>query len=414
MRPVVLIFGGTSEARELLGYSLPALYSAATEYGAELASESAGAEIITGRLDVCGIKKVIAEKNVSCIIDATHPYAAEVTKNIKQAAEETGTPLMRVLRGATELFGSTKSVESCADAARLIEETEGNVLLTIGSKELHRFTSVSGCQKRIYARVLPSSSVIAECEALGFDAGHIIAMQGPFSTAMNEEMLNMTKASVLVTKDGGDAGGMKEKLEAAQKYGVQVIVIGRPKDEGHSVHEAVLWARRILNASRPPLFPLWTDIEGQRALVAGGGHIAFRRALTLKKCGAKVTVVSPELSEDFENESFGIIKRKYRSSDLDGIFIAVAATNNRNVNKQIGTDAINRNIPVSVADAAGEGSYFFPSLVTESETAISVSAGALSPKFTKKLTDKLREALPKWAKECRGAEENEHKGERQI
>ncbi len=414
MRPVVLIFGGTSEARELLNYSLPVLYSAATEYGAELASEAAGAEIMTGRLDSCAIKRVIAEKNVACIIDATHPYAVEVTQNIKKAANETGTPLMRVLRKETELFGDTERVGSCAEAASLIDTTEGNVLLTVGSKELHCFTLVNNYRERLYARVLPTSSVIAECEALGFSAGHIIAMQGPFSEAMNEEMISMTRASLIVTKDGGDAGGMKEKLKAAQKSAVRVIVIGRPKDDGHSVKEAVLWARRILNSGRPPLFPMWTDLEGRRALVAGGGQIALRRALTLKKCGANVTVVSPMLSEGFAAEAFDIAERKYESSDLDGIFIAVAATNDREANRQIGIDAGKRNIPVSVADAAGESTYFFPALITENETAVSVSAGALSPALAKKLADKLREFLPKWTKECGRAEEQGDEGEQRI
>ena len=69
----LLVFGGTSEARELLRHSLPILYSAATEYGSELAEEAPGAETITGRLDCEAMTSLIRERDVACINDATHP-----------------------------------------------------------------------------------------------------------------------------------------------------------------------------------------------------------------------------------------------------------------------------------------------------------------------------------------------------
>lgn len=407
----LLIFGGTSEARELLRHSLPVLYSAATEYGSELAEEAPGVETITGRLDCDSMTSLIKERSVACIIDATHPYATEVTRNIRKAAENCAVPLIRVLRKETPLFGDVVKVSSCEEAAAMLNSLSGNVLLTVGSKELEAFTSVENYQKRIYPRVLPSSAVIAACEKLGFNPGQIIALQGPFSAAMNSEMIAISHASVMVTKDGGCAGGMREKLSAAQKAGLKVIVVGRPQDEGCSVEEALLWARRQLGIKRPPLFPLLTDIEGRRALVAGGGPVAFRRASTLKKCGADVTVVAPEFCELFNTTDFKMVKKEYESSDLEGIFLASAVTNDRNVNKKIAADAKERAIFVSVADNPAEASFCFPSLVTEGEVAVSVSAGALSPKLTKKIADRLRETLPLLVEECRAEIDNTDKGE---
>ena len=96
-------------------------------------------------------------------------------------------------------------------------------------------------------------------------------------------------------------------------------------------------------------------------------------------------------------ESFSfIVEKKYESSDLDGAFLAVAATNDRNANKKLAEDAKRAGIAVSVADAAGESTFFFPSLVTEEEVSVSISAAGLSPKLVRLLADRVREVLPLW------------------
>ena len=392
----LLLFGGTTEARKLLEHGLPAIYSVVTDYGAKQADGECGAEVVTGRMDRDAIVKFIKERGVTCAIDATHPYAVEATANIKSACEITGTPLMRVLRESTPLSGDIIKVSSCAEAAELLNTMECNALLTVGSKELASFTSVNNYKERLFPRVLPSSSVIASCEALGFDAGHIIAMQGPFSESMNIDMIDMTKAEVIVTKDGGTAGGTAEKFTAAAKRGIKVILVTRHEERGHSTEEALLWARRELGLSRPPLFPLLTDIENKKAVIAGGGKIALRRAMTLQKCGAHVKIISPSFCGEIKDLGFELVEKKYESSDLDGAFLAVAATNDRNANKKLAEDAKRAGIAVSVADAAGESTFFFPSLVTEEEVSVSISAAGLSPKLVRLLADRVREVLPLW------------------
>ena len=81
---------------------------------------------------------------------------------------------------------------------------------------------------------------------------------------------------------------------------------------------------------------------------------------------------------------------------MDGAFLAVAATNDRNANKKLAEDAKRAGIAVSVADAAGESTFFFPSLVTEEEVSVSISAAGLSPKLVRLLADRVREVLPLW------------------
>lgn len=65
-------------------------------------------------------------------------------------------------------------------------------------------------RSRLFARVLPDPEVIKKCAACGFDSGHIIAMQGPFSLLMNEEMIRLTGARWLVTKDGGAPAALRK------------------------------------------------------------------------------------------------------------------------------------------------------------------------------------------------------------
>ena len=137
---------------------------------------------------------------------ATHPYAQSITKSIARACRETGTLRWRLLRGASGVSPEHTYVETVSDAAAFLSETEGNILLTTGSKELAGFSQLPGFSERVWARVLPLQSSLDACAQAGLPASHIFAMQGPFSEAMNAAMLRTIGAQYLVTKDGGAPG----------------------------------------------------------------------------------------------------------------------------------------------------------------------------------------------------------------
>lgn len=407
----VLIFGGATEGRELVSYGLPAIYCVASDYGAELAGGSANTEIKVGRMDARQMTDFIKENDIACVVDATHPYAREARRNIREASAAAGLPLIRVGRPKADGGEDAVHVKSAAEAAAFLDGQRGSVLLTTGSKELEAFSAVTE-RKRLFARVLPEAAVIEKCAALGFDAGHLIAMQGPFSRAMNEETLRLTGARWLVTKDGGAPGGAEEKLEAARNCGASVVMIDRPDDdEGCSTAEALLRVRRLLGLERPPLFPMLLDLEGRRAVIAGGGKIAARRAATLKRCGASVTIISPELCAEALALECAVRKKKWEPADLDGAALAVAATDDSAVNARVGAEAKRLGIPVSVADDAAACSFCFPSLVSCGEASVSVSAGALSPSLTRALADRLRVVWDEWVREERAIIREKNSGE---
>ena len=107
-------------------------------------------------------------------------------------------------------------------------------------------------------------------------------------------------------------------------------------------------------------FPLFTDLNGRRAVVVGGGAIACRRAGVLKTFGAQVTLIAPAWKEHIEGVRW--LRRPYRSGDLAGAVLAVAATDDRAVNRRVGEVARALDIPVSVADRREVCTFLFPAV----------------------------------------------------
>ncbi len=238
-----IVFAGTTEGYalcEFLSENRISVYAcAATEYGGSLLTKNDFLHVSAGRLKTEDMEELFRKETPEIVLDATHPYAAEVTKNIRTACENAAVRYQRVLRPEGEKSGQAVYVDSPEAAAEFLSGTEGNIFLTTGSKELAKFTVIPDYRERLFARVLSIPSVIQSCAELGVEGKHLIGMQGPFSTEINEAMLRQFQCSYLVTKDTGFAGGFPEKLEACQRCGVTPVIIGRPlKEEGLSLPEA--------------------------------------------------------------------------------------------------------------------------------------------------------------------------------
>ena len=283
----LVIFSGTSEGHALCRFlsarGAQAEVYVATEYGAAVMEPMRGITVHEGRLDTAAIAARLDADTL--LIDATHPYAAAVTDNLRAACAETGARYERLLRPAQDGSGC-ETVPDTAAAVAWLNAHPGKVLLTTGSKELDAYTAVENWQERLYPRVLPVSSVLQKCEALGFAGAHVIAMQGPFTRGMNAALLRQTGARILVTKDTGASGGFAEKLAAAQDTGATVLVIARPRAEtGRTLGEMQAYLAETLGLAEPapaagealPRFPLFVPLAGKKCVVAGAGAIAARR-----------------------------------------------------------------------------------------------------------------------------------------
>lgn len=259
-----LLLAGTTEGRVLAEYlakeGCRAVVCVATEYGRDGLLEDTDIgdrlDIRVGRLDVNGMGILLREWNPGLVIDATHPFAAEATRNMKEACRGlAGVRLIRCLRddsgeldglahggfqGGADCAGahSVVHVPDPEKAAQWLALREGNILAATGSRDLAAYCKIGDYRERLYARILPSEESIRLCAGLGIRGRHIIAMQGPFSVEMNVALLREFNCRYLVTKASGKAGGVEEKLEAAARAGVTAVIVGRPGPEaGLSLEE---------------------------------------------------------------------------------------------------------------------------------------------------------------------------------
>lgn len=242
----ILVFSGTSEGRilaEILSSnSIRVTVCVATEYGQEVMKDSSFTEVRVGRLNQEEIADVIKEKDWLAVVDATHPYAKEVTENIRAACESQNRNVLRLLRKEYEeskdsTEGQIQYVNTIEEAACYLNQTKGNIFLTTGSKEVSRYVELIQDTNRIYARILPGTKELEKCHQLGLRGKQIICMQGPFSEELNAAMLKETGAEWLVTKETSEAGGYPEKLRGAERAGTKVLVIRRPEENGYSMEE---------------------------------------------------------------------------------------------------------------------------------------------------------------------------------
>ena len=235
----ILLLGGTKDSTNIIehvknNYDAYILTTTTTEYGAKLAKESGSDEVIARPLPKDELTGIIKKENIDLLIDATHPFAAHITQTSVSIANELKMPFIRFERPITNLENIDTShihyVNSFDEAGKLIENefVEGNVLHFAGANtmgEVLKHVSVD----RFYPRILKVESSIEKCEMLGVDPSHIIPMNGAASLDENLELIERYDASVMITKESGEIGGVVEKIQAANEKDIAVIMIQRPE-----------------------------------------------------------------------------------------------------------------------------------------------------------------------------------------
>lgn len=425
-----LVFAGTTEGREAAlmlartGISVTAF--TATDYGHEVLDGAAdGLQNLTVesvRLSEEQIRELLlGEAPDTLVIDATHPYAAQVTANIRRACMDAQKSYIRIVRKST-FAGEPAGVTVLADAqavtqwANREENIKKKILLTTGSKDLRIYTEIESYRDRVWPRILPDMDSLRIATELGYKKSNIICMQGPFSTEMNIAMIKSVGADVLVTKDTGATGGFDSKLEAALSSGIEAVVIGRPSDqearqadsEGMSLEEL----QRHIDENFPslrensssdelarmadfPRFPLFMSLSGKTVTVVGAGKIASRRIKVLLEYGARIRVIAPQICAEIRAlpGSLEIIEREYEGGDVSGSFMVIAATDSREVNQKAGADAKAEGIHVSVADSREECSFYFPAVIRNGGISIGLVSDGSDHAAAARTAGELREYL---------------------
>ncbi len=234
---MIFVVAGTQDGREIAklllekGYDVAA--SVVSRYGGELLAHACGGRCLINDkpLDESALQAYMQEHEISLLVDASHPYAANVSRNAMAACQTLGIPYIRYERDLSSLdYDRITVVRSYEEAAQKAASLGRNIFLTTGSRNLDKFVQNPALQDcTLTARVLPTAEVIALCESLGLDAGHIVALQGPFSKELNKELFQKYAAEVIITKNSGSIGGTDTKLAAARELGLPLVLIDRPR-----------------------------------------------------------------------------------------------------------------------------------------------------------------------------------------
>ncbi len=233
----VIIFGGTTEGRQLAealaGAGIGSIYCVATEYGKQPVEKSEYIVVRAGRMNWQEMVELFKEVNPDAIVDATHPFAEVVKKEIENAIFSfKQVPFFRVSREESDIdYSNCSFFDTVEDCVAALVNTSGRILLTTGSKELGVFCKDEGLRERIIARVIPGTESLKLCADAGLKGNQIIAMQGPFSAGMNLAFIRECDAKVLVMKESGQSSGEAERIIAANKAKIKCFIIKRPEEK---------------------------------------------------------------------------------------------------------------------------------------------------------------------------------------
>ncbi|MGT2934006.1 precorrin-6A reductase [Streptococcus catagoni] len=227
-----LLLGGTSDSTAILTLlnqlKIPVITSVVTDYGRHLA-EKWGQPVHQGSMTASDMLAFINHHQIDEIIDATHPFADVVSKEAMTAAKEAGISYIRFERQRSmDLTGAILATSTQEAIDILRAKNYQTIYLGTGSKTLPLFVNQLR-DRRIVARVLPTSEVLLACEKLGLVADQIDAIKAPFSKACHRELIARTKADVFVSKESGTVGGVREKIDACIELGIDCIIISRPQ-----------------------------------------------------------------------------------------------------------------------------------------------------------------------------------------
>ena len=145
-------------------------------------------------------------------------------------------------------------------------------------------------------------------------------------------------------------------------------------------------------------YPLFMQIEDRTCVVIGGGVVAARKVEMLRRAGARVSIVAPDLIDELarlaERGSIDHRGRMFFPNQLDGAVLVIAATGNAAIDAQVARHARLRGLPVNVVDDAQLSSFVTPAVIDRSPVVVAVSTGGASPALARQIRARIEAALP--------------------
>lgn len=230
----IWLIGGTQEsaelARAIAANNMPCLITITTESARCLYPIAPNLSIWVGRLTPLSLPEFLQQHRITAIVDASHPFAVEISHLAIAIAAQQSIPYLRYERPVLETATSQHSILVPSFQALLASDWLANqrVLLTVGYRPLALFQPWQETAT-LFARILPSLTALEAAIAAGFTLDRLIALRPPISAAIERALWQQWQISMVVTKASGRAGGEDVKRQVADELGVKLIAIARPE-----------------------------------------------------------------------------------------------------------------------------------------------------------------------------------------
>jgi precorrin-6A/cobalt-precorrin-6A reductase len=250
---MIWLIGGTSESKQLAialqEQGIPFTVTVVTDAARGLYLPNMSVRV--GKLDSLSIAKFIQTNRITAILDASHPFAVEISRNAIAQSQVQQIPYLRFEReptlgeAAPLIKTSNLRIANNIEDAIKTEILDGqNVFLTLGYQSLHLFRNWHD-RCRLYVRILPAIASLQAALDAGFNPAQIVAIRPPISAALEKALWQQWQITTVITKASGRPGGEDLKIAIAAELGIQLIAIARPQVDypkrSNSIRECVLF-----------------------------------------------------------------------------------------------------------------------------------------------------------------------------
>ncbi|MDJ0619599.1 MAG: cobalt-precorrin-6A reductase [Calothrix sp. MO_192.B10] len=229
----IWLIGGTKESANLalaiVQEQIPCIVTVTTKSAESLYPDVDSLQVWVGRLSVDKLGEFCQQQQIVAILDASHPYAVEISQIAIALSQEYHLPYLRYERPTVE-SGADRGVIYLDSFETLLGGdylTNHRVLLTVGYRPLQMFQTWQN-RATLFARLLPSTTALEAALQAGFTPDRLICLRPPISADLETALWRHWQISLVVTKASGTAGGEDIKGMVAAQLGIPLIVINRP------------------------------------------------------------------------------------------------------------------------------------------------------------------------------------------
>lgn len=230
----IWLIGGTQEsaqiAKAIAITNLACTISVTTTSASALYPIAPNLHVWVGRLTYDQIEEFLQQQQIIAILDASHPYAVEISQSAIALGQRLKIPYLRYERPVLELEKQGEQLDSFETLLSGNYLQGQRVLLTIGYRPLHLFKPWQALAT-LFARILPSALALETALASGFTPDRLICLRPPISVELEAALWQQWDISLVVTKASGTPGGEDIKRTVAAHLGIPLITIDRPTVE---------------------------------------------------------------------------------------------------------------------------------------------------------------------------------------